>query len=337
MRQTRVKELLSELPDCAVGVIGDFCVDAYWDLDTGEPELSVETGKPTRAVRGHRYSLGGAGNIAANLTALGVGRVCAFAVMGDDLFGHEMARLLEELGVDCAGIVMQAEGWDTPVYAKPFRGNEEQQRIDFGRFNKPTPETWNVLLSNLRKALSASTLDALVVNQQLARGVCSGRFIGPLNDLSEEFSACTFIADSRDFPDSFRGMVLKANAHEAAACCGHEYELSSPVPAGELREYAKRLFRNSGKPVIITRGNRGILTFDGTVVGDIPGIDISGPTDSVGAGDTVSSALAACMGAGADCREAACLANLAAAVTVRKIARTGKAAPGEIIALFQNG
>lgn len=57
----RLKEILDNFNKATVGIVGDFCIDAYWTLDTGARELSVETWKPTSAVTSQHYSLGGCG------------------------------------------------------------------------------------------------------------------------------------------------------------------------------------------------------------------------------------------------------------------------------------
>src|ERR1039458_2895153 len=90
-----LEDALASLKQVQVAVFGDFCLDAYWDLDTGESELSVETGLQVRRVRTQRYSLGGAGNVVANLADLGVRSIGAIGVVGTDLFGAETLRILE--------------------------------------------------------------------------------------------------------------------------------------------------------------------------------------------------------------------------------------------------
>jgi len=64
-----------------------------------------------------------------------------------------------------------------------------------------------------------------------------------------------------------------------------------------------------------------------------PGIRVPGPTDPVGAGDTVVAAIAAVLGSGGDARTAARLANIAASVTVQKLQITGTATPEEMLAV----
>ena len=58
MTRERLEELLQLIRSVRIGVIGDFCIDAYWMIDPSLSEISVETGLPTRAVRLQRYSAG---------------------------------------------------------------------------------------------------------------------------------------------------------------------------------------------------------------------------------------------------------------------------------------
>ena len=75
MNTTDIDTILTRFAGIRIGVIGDFCLDAYWEVDPRRSETSVETGLPTRPVRTQRYSLGGAGNVASNLKAMGVANV----------------------------------------------------------------------------------------------------------------------------------------------------------------------------------------------------------------------------------------------------------------------
>ncbi len=64
---------------------------------------------------------------------------------------------------------------------------------------------------------------------------------------------------------------------------------------------------------------------------EIPGIRLMKKIDTVGAGDTVISALGASLGAGVSPAESAEFANFAAAVTIQKLLQTGTASGEEII------
>lgn len=328
---SRLSDLLSRLRSVSVGVIGDFCLDAYWQLDESPLELSLETGKPTMAVAQQEYSLGGAGNVVNNLAALGVGNVRAFGVLGEDLFGDEMLRQFKAINTDSNGILRQKSDWQTPVYAKPYQGREELSRIDFGRFNTLSTDSEKQLIESLNKYIAE--LDALVVNQQIPKSIFTPAVIRTLNSLALQFPQKVFLLDSRNTISEFRSMICKVNAIEASALSGKRIERNEDCTSDRLSDYAKRLFEHFQKPVFITRSRLGLLFFDGNQTIELPALDSEGPIDPVGAGDTVVAAIAAALAAGANPHQAGSLAMLAAAITVRKLRQTGTATPKEILDL----
>jgi rfaE bifunctional protein kinase chain/domain len=320
--------LLERIASARIGVIGDFCLDAYLLLDPQGSEISIETGLPTLAVREQRYSLGGAGNVAANLRALGVGVVRVFGVAGDDPFGWQMLRLLEREKVDVRGLLVQREDWQTPTYTKPYEGGQEGRRIDYGNFNALEPETAEALLANLEEA--AGELDVLVVNQQLERGLHTPGLRSGLVELVGRHLGLPVLVDSRSYSAEFHGTMRKLNEREAA-------RLAGPLPAGDglerARGLAEELYRRWNRPLFLSRGEFGCLVHDGEGCREVPGLAVGGPVDPVGAGDSLLAGIAAALAVGEDPLGAAELGNLAAAVTVRKLRVTGTASPAEILAI----
>jgi rfaE bifunctional protein kinase chain/domain len=331
MSRSQLSDILSRLRSVSIGVIGDFCLDAYWQLDEGAAEVSLETGKPTMAVAQQQYSLGGAGNVANYLTALGVGRVRAFGVLGDDLFGDETLRQLRAVDIDSTGILRQKSDWQSSVYAKPYLAQDELSRIDFGRFNKLSPGSEQSLITILTEGII--DLDGLVVNQQIPMSIFTPAVIDALNSLAQRYPQKVFLLDSRNARTDFRSMMCKVNAIEAAALFGKRIMRNEECTSGELRAYAQQLFDRSGKTVFITRGRLGLLLFDGINTVELPAVDSQGPIDPVGAGDTVVAAIVAALAAGANPHDAGSLAMFAAAVTVRKLRQSGTATPEEILDL----
>ncbi len=320
---------LAPLPKLRVAVLGDFCLDAYWQLDTRETELSIETGLPVRRVHSQRYSLGGAGNVVANLIDLGVGRVQAIGVVGTDLFGAELLRLLHERSADIDGNMVIDQHWQTMVYAKPCSGDEEESRIDFGAFNVLTEKIVDSLIAAVNRA--ALENDVIILNQQIPSGVSSLAVIERINQVIADHPTTHFVADARHRPDLYRGATLKLNVEEAARF------LSNPVvgfvSTDEARSLACRISQKTGKPTLLTRGELGMLVADRDDVHEVPGIQILERTDPVGAGDTVVAVFAVVLGSGQDPWVAARLANIAASITVRKLQTTGTATPAEILAV----
>lgn len=329
MTVDRIKEILARIKDVKIAVYGDFCLDAYWLLDPRGSEVSVETGLQARAVARHYYSLGGASNVVANLAALEPAAIQVIGVVGDDIFGRELRRQLHELKVDTTSLVVQEEDFDTVVFGKPYLEDSEEPRIDFGFFNKRSEATDGALLEGIAGALE--TADVLIMNQQVPGSIANESFIDRANQLFEQFGDKIVLLDSRHYGDKFKNIYRKTNDIEAAMLNGVEVALDDVLQLPDLKKYAGNLHRQFNRPVFLTRGPRGIVTVDSDGVGEVPGIQLLKKLDAVGAGDTVTSALALCLGAGCSASEAAEFANFAAAVTVQKLFCTGTASGREVL------
>ncbi len=323
-----IASLLKAIRSTTVTVFGDFCVDAYWSLCETNVELSLETGLPIRRVMTQRYSLGGAGNVVANLVDLGVGTVRAVGVAGTDMFGEKMRTLLTQLGADTSGFAADA-AWQTMVYAKPCFGAREDSRIDFGAFNKVSAALQDRLVSNLDAAARHSS--AVILNQQIPAGLSSQALIERINQVIAAHPKVTFVVDARHYPEHYKGAILKVNMSEAARLLGEDTTMA--FTESHARDFALRVSQNSGKPAFITRGDQGMVVAANGEVSVVPGLQVLGQVDPVGAGDTVVSALTASLAAGAAPATAAVLANVAAMITVQKLQTTGTASPAEIMAV----
>ena len=73
MDPARLAELVARFASLEIGVLGDFFLDKYLDVDPRLAELSVETGKTAHQVAAIRHSPGAAGTVVCNLAALGAG------------------------------------------------------------------------------------------------------------------------------------------------------------------------------------------------------------------------------------------------------------------------
>jgi len=329
MKEERINEILTRIKNVKIAVYGDFCVDAYWLFDACGSEVSVETGLQARAIGKHYYSLGGASNVVANIAALEPEAIQVIGVVGDDIFGRELTRQLHGLGVDTTYLVIQKENFDTVTFGKPYLEDKEQPRIDFGFFNKRTEATDRALLDGIAGALQNT--DALIVNQQVPGSIPNESFIDQANVLFKQFADKIVLLDSRHYGHKFKNIYRKTNDLEAAHLNKVDVKLSDVLTLADVKKYARNLYQQFSKPVFLTRGPRGIITVDSDGVHEVPGIQLLKKLDIVGAGDTVTSALALCLGAAIQPAEAAEFANFAAAVTVQKLFQTGTAAGPEIL------
>ena len=328
MKPEEIREITEKIKRARVAVYGDFCLDAYWMLDPRGSEVSVETGLCCQAVGRHSYSLGGTSNTVANLAALQPAQLKVIGVIGPDIFGRELTRQFQELGVDTAELFVQPENFDTTVFGKPYLEGVEQPRMDFGFFNVRSEESAARILRGIEEALQA--MDVLIFQQQVP-GSLSASFIAEVNQLLDRYADKIVLLDSRHYGAHFYNIYRKTNDLEVAQLNGASAKLGDVINLADVKRYAQALNRRSGKPVFVTRGPRGMLVADAEGVQEIPGIQLLKKLDPVGAGDTSLSALALCLAVGVKPAPAAQFANFAASVTVQKLFQTGTATAAEII------
>ena len=213
------------------------------------------------------------------------------------------------------------------VYAKPLGATGEESRLDFGSSNRLNPARRERLLAML--AAAVTRCGAVVINQQVGDVLADQELAAGLAALVAAHPKTVFVIDARTGVLRPAGAWLKVNIHEAARL------LSCPVPADAagVADMARALSLAQSAPVVITRGDRGLMLCTGDTVRAFPAVAISGPTDPVGAGDTVTALLASALAAGASPIAAAQLAGLAASVTVRQLGTTGTASPADLKAV----
>jgi rfaE bifunctional protein kinase chain/domain len=319
--------LLDRLPSAKVAVFGDLYLDAYWVLDSTPSEKSLETGLDAHRVKAHRYSPGGGGNVAVNLAALGVPVVDVIGVVGADLFGNELMRQFNLHSLPVTNVLRGPPGWQTLVYIKPFQGAVELNRFDFGNGRSLPADIRYQLLGRLESA--ASTCPVVVINQQVPGG-WAAEMVSAINALIGRSPRTLFIVDSRDHANSFPNAALKLNLREAARILGQDGNAVTPDDAPRL---AAVLEARQHQPVYVTRGEHGLALAVRGEQYDIPGIELPGAIDPVGAGDTALAALAAAFAVGASPLEAGALANSAAAITSHQVGITGVATPAQLRAV----
>ncbi len=327
----RLRAILDRITTVRVLVLGDYCLDIYWFIDSARSEKSIETGLMTNPVREQHYSLGGAANVVNNVIAAGCRNVRALGVVGDDPSGREMIRLLQATGADTEGMLIQREDWATLAYNKPYFENQEGNRFDFGNFNALSPKTARELLERCRARVPDA--DVVIVNQQVRQGIHTAELREGLVALIGAFPEKVFVVDSRHHSEAYSGAWMKINDHEAARLCGTQRAAGEPILREDALAAARQLYARFAKPVFVTRGRLGLVAVDHLGLCEIPGIRVPGRVDTVGAGDSALAGIALALGAGCDTVEAAQLGNFVAGVTIQKLNQTGTASPEEILAI----
>ena len=313
-------ELLASMSGKRVVVVGDCMVDEWiWgDVTRISPEAPV----PVVAVREHTFTLGGAGNVAHNLRALGA-HVKVVGGIGDDAEGVRTRTLFEELGVDAASLVTLG---DRPTTRKTRVVAHHQQvvRADW-ESSAPLRDIDRARVVDAVRMLSGQA-DAIVLSDY-AKGFLSREIV------EASLGAPVVVADPK--PQNvllFNGVTCIApNAGEASKASGIRI-----VDQASLEAAGAELLRLLDcRYVVITRGENGMSLFGKQGErSDIPALART-VFDVSGAGDTVVAVLTLALAAGIGAKVATQLANLAASAVVEKLG-TATATPDEIIALLEH-
>src|SRR5580698_8088293 len=151
----RLKRLVPRLRGKRVGVVGDLMLDRYlWGTAT---RLSPEAAVPVVDFVEQSQCLGGAGNVAANIAALG-GRVEMFGVIGAgkapvDEPGESLRKDLRAANISDKGVIADARRVTT-VKTRIIARHQHIVRVDRERREALHPDTQGRLLQALdRKSI----------------------------------------------------------------------------------------------------------------------------------------------------------------------------------------
>ncbi len=336
MNADRFAAIAGAYPRLRIGVVGDFFLDRYLEIDPALGETSIETGLPVHNVVRVRSQPGAAGTIVSNLAALGVGAIHVVGFRGDDGEGYELREALWAHPAIVLDHFLIAHDRRTPVYCKPLvlepgRPPRELSRLDSKNWT-PTPEPLRRELAKRVLGLTAE-VDALILMDQVDQpetGVVTPVVAEAAALALKARPELTVLVDSRRGLAGSPPLDFKMNAAELSRMTGSETGTVAEVAA-----VAARLAEGTGRSVFVTLAERGIVgARAGQGVEHAPALPLRGPIDVVGAGDSVTANLAAALAAGAGLREALELAMAAASVVVHQVGTTGTASVRQIADLI---
>jgi len=302
----RLTALLEAARARRVVVVGDAMLDVYLrgDVERISPEAPV----PVVRVRERRHALGGAANVAHNVTALGA-RCDLVAAVGADRGGEILRAMLREIDADGPALVEV----DRPTTTKTRVVARSQQlvRVDEEEDADLTGDEVDRLLAAVRAAVGRA--DALVL-EDYNKGVLVPRVIAAAVGAARDRGIPVVVDPKYRNFFLYRGAtIFKPNRRELEAALGAAVDIDHPHA---LPETLRRL---GVQHLLLTLGERGmaLLGADGSVQ-PVPTVARE-VYDVVGAGDTVTAYLAAVLAAGGSVTEAAIIANYAAGVEVGKL------------------
>ena len=289
--------------------LGDVMLDRY--VLGAVERISAEAPIPIMRVSHEEAELGGAGNVARNVAALGA-RAELIAVVGADDAGGEIERLIDAAG-QLDGRLVVDRGRPTTVKRRYVAAGQQLLRADHESLTAVAGPAEAELAAAFRAALPAADV---VVLSDYGKGALTDRLLGVV--IGEARAAGKpVVADPKrvDFAAYAGASLLKPNVAELAAAAG--------APCGsdaEIEAAARRLAKAAAiDAMLVSRSERGLslVPAEGDAV-HLPA-QAREVFDVSGAGDTVVATMAVALAAGADRIAAARLANLAGGIVIGKV------------------
>ena len=126
MLKDRFNEVISKFMSKKILVIGDLMLDTY--LIGRSDRISPEAPVPIIQVNKVEHNLGGAANVALNLSSLGC-KVSLVGLIGDDPEGQVFRALLDKSNIDLTSLV-QSENRPTTVKSRIISHGQQVIRTD---------------------------------------------------------------------------------------------------------------------------------------------------------------------------------------------------------------
>lgn len=288
-------------------VLGDVILDRYvWGaVERISPEAPIQVLHATR----EDLRLGGAGNVARNLHALGA-EVALAGLRGQDADGDTLVSLVSALGVDTGGLVV-APDRPTIVKTRHLAQNQQILRVDQERILPAGTAHQNAFLERF----DSFCPDCLILSDY-GKGVLTVDILRAMIDRARSRGIPVLVdPKTTDYRRYAGATAITPNRSEFEAASGQ----SAAEPDG-LRRGARALIHDAElEALVVTLGSEGVCL--------IPreGDELRIPTrakavfDVTGAGDTVISVLGFALGGGLSLADGVRLANVAAGIVVGRV------------------
>ena len=317
--------LIERLKSARVLTIGDIMLDRY--VNGSVERISPEAPIPVLHIDHEKVMLGGSGNVAANIAALGGGGTI-ISILGDDGAGIEVARLVRGLGnIDFAPATI--DGRPTTIKTRFVAGNQQMMRADIEDASAIDADGENEIIANAKGAIKDH---GAIVLSDYGKGALNDKVMQDVIKAAAD-AKITIIVDpkGRDF-SRYRGAdIITPNKKELFEATNMAVDSDDEIVAA-----ARSVIKSAGvKHVLATRSADGmtLISAKGNPIHlKAESLDVF---DVSGAGDTVVAVLALGLAAGGNIELAARLANVAAGIVVGKTG-TATASASELAHAIHN-
>ena len=292
-------------------VLGDVMLDRY--MYGSVNRISPEAPVPVMDLETVDNRLGGAGNVAINLHALGcIPVICG--LVGNDPEGKTVANEFEANQLETTGLLWSSDR-RTTLKTRVIAHGQHLIRVDREDTFPLTAREESGIRHFLENALSDGGYSALVF-QDYNKGLLNPSLIRWTITLCKKLGIPTLVDPKKEHLDAFKGITLfKPNLKEVNELLGQRVSADAASLLSATRQLRKILDQDI---TLITLSQHGLfMEKDGE--GFVEPTTARNIVDVCGAGDTVLSIAAAGLAGGLDIHDIATLANLAGGQVCEKV------------------
>lgn len=312
MPGTDLDKLFHQFTGLKVAVIGDVMLDTYWwgNVDRISPEAPV----PVVAVSKKEQRIGGAGNVALNVCALGAD-VSIISVLGKDDDGEQLSRLLHENNIRTKYLV-HSEHRVTTNKIRIISRNQQMMRLDAEQPGDMIKDDEDRLIYAFENYIAAEAPQVLIL-EDYNKGVLTDNVISKIIALARKHKILTAVDPKRKNFFAYRGAdIFKPNFKEVKDGLNI---LTDTINLSLLKDMHLLLQdKLNHKISLITLSEKGVFYQHDNEAGLIP-THIRSIADVSGAGDTVIAVASAVFAATGDAKLMAEIANIAGGLVCEQV------------------
>ena len=305
-------KIFHDITKLKIAVVGDVMLDTYWwgNVDRISPEGPV----PIVAVTKKEWRIGGAGNVALNVKAMGA-EVAVVSVIGKDEEGEQLKNLFHDNKIDTRFIIA-SEKRVTTNKIRIIGRNQQMMRLDAERNDDLNKQEEEDLINNLEEYILTKKPQVIIL-QDYNKGVLTEKIIAKTIELCNKYNIISTADPKRKNFFAYKGVNLfKPNFKEVK---GSLNILSDEMSDNLLSEIHKQLAEKLHHDVsLITLSEKGIFYQNNDELKIIPS-HIRNVADVSGAGDTVIAVASLLYAATKNIHLTAEVANIAGGIVCEEV------------------
>jgi len=317
-------ELINKLKNVPVLVIGDLMLDRFiWGKVS---RISSEAPVPVVEVTKETYMPGGAGNVACNINALDC-KVYLIGAIGEDFYANSFLEKYQNTEIDTSGIVNFTDR-NTIVKTRVIAHQQQVVRVD-RESKEPLPDIIiQQTLTNIQRLITS--VKAVVISDY-GKGLINNKILDFTIAECNKLNIPVLVDPKIENFKKYKNITCMTPNFLEARQGMNRLKVETETEIEQLGTDILNLL--AAKSILITRGEAGMSLFEHNQITHIPTV-AKEVYDVTGAGDTVISTLAICLGNGLSIKDSAYISNIAAGIVVGKLG-TATVSKKEIINYLQ--